>query len=64
MGGSQWSWAAVGEDSVFYFDVFILLVSFPLRCCLSFCTLPMTEQRKEKLCRLPVLQLTITKHKH
>lgn len=35
MGGSQWRWEAVGDGLVFYFDVFILLVSFPLCCSVS-----------------------------
>lgn len=60
-GGSHWNWTAVGDDSVVYFDVFILLVSLSpfAALCQSCSTTSTTEQRKEKLCCPPVfLQLT------
>lgn len=67
-GGSQWSWTAVGDDSVFYFDVFILLVSFPVRCSVSVLLHPThdwTEKRETLLSSCSTTHmLTITKHKH
>lgn len=72
-GESQWSWAAVGDDSVFY-NVFHSFGLFPSSLLSVSDTvypsplLPMTEQRQNTLLSSSYFSishmLTITNHKH